>query len=405
MKAPQSWKIVIFLSPLVLTLGLAMDIYLPSIPKMPEALNTSVQSVQLTLSLFLLVFGLGQLIFGPLSDQIGRKKTVLLSYVLYFLGSMICALSDSFPLFLSARMIQGLGACGTLVCAFSILKDLYNGDEVTRCFSYLKGLMGAAPITAPVIGAWLDLWFGWRASFWALTFYGALALGIFILYGKETHPESKRRKIDINLFKRYASILKSSTFRNYALVCICAQGVLFGFFSLSPHLIIGELHFREQEFSVFFGVNALCYLTGAFSSGYLLNRKGPGTVIFIGSLTVLGAGLSMFSAYLLSGFNIWTLMIPSVIASAGVAMMMGPASASAVAPFNNYVGTATALLGCIECAGGSLIGNLLTMLPLHNQLPLALNLLGTGSVALLALLSVRGFAEIRKSFSGKKARP
>ena len=179
MKAPQSWKIVIFLSPLVLTLGLAMDIYLPSIPKMPEALNTSVQSVQLTLSLFLLVFGLGQLIFGPLSDQIGRKKTVLLSYVLYFLGSMICALSESFPLFLSARIIQGLGACGTLVCAFSILKDLFKGDEVTRCFSYLKGLMGAAPITAPVIGAWLDLWFGWRASFWALTFYGALALGIF----------------------------------------------------------------------------------------------------------------------------------------------------------------------------------------------------------------------------------
>jgi multidrug resistance protein len=204
-------KLVFLLAPLVFSFAVGQDIFIPEVPKLTGLFHTTPGLVQLTLSLFMLAVGVGQLIIGPLSDRFGRKSIVLLSIALYTLGSIAAVLTESIDILIFTRILQGFGACGMMVCAFAIVRDLSEGNESAQIYSYLNGAIAISPLLAPLAGGYLDVSFGWRAPFF---FLGILGVAIFIAIAlclSETIKEKNKNASLEGSFKDYLRVIKKQT--------------------------------------------------------------------------------------------------------------------------------------------------------------------------------------------------
>ena len=203
------------LAPLVIALALAMDTYVPAIPEMTTVLHASSQTMQLTLSLFMLAAGIMQLFIGPLSDQYGRRRINFLSLAVFFIGSLLCATSQSSSQLILYRIIQAGGSIGMLVTAFAIVRDRYHGEASAKTYSYLNGIIAFSPLFAPFIGSYLDVHFGWQATFLVLlvvAFIGFVSVYYFI---PESLAIDKRLPISMKLFHEYKGILLNLLFLYY----------------------------------------------------------------------------------------------------------------------------------------------------------------------------------------------
>src|SRR3954468_11580307 len=155
---------------------MSVDMYLPALPSMTQALGAGPGLVQLTLSAFFLGFALGQLVYGPLSDRYGRRRPLLAGLLLYTVASLLCAVTPSIWTLILARLLQGLGACAGPVLARAVVRDLYDRDRAARMLSLLFLVLSAAPLLAPTIGGQILIWVGWRAIFLLLTLFGVVSL-------------------------------------------------------------------------------------------------------------------------------------------------------------------------------------------------------------------------------------
>ncbi|MFK7823376.1 MAG: multidrug effflux MFS transporter [Oligoflexales bacterium] len=380
------FKFILVLAPSVMTLGMAMDIYIPSVPKMPQSLNTNAGSIQFTLTVFLLGFGLGQLFMGPLCDRYGRRLLGILSAITYIASSLMCAVAVNVEVLIIARIFQAFGACGTQIVAFAVVKDLLQGKQAVLVINYLKGVMGIAPIVAPIIGAFLDSYFGWRMSFGFLALFGVLVLSISYFILSESLPIKSQIPIDYRLLSRYGRLYGNPQFLIFSACCISAHSVLFCFFSISPHIIISILGFDTTEFSLFFGINAVVFFVSSVVSGKIQIRVGATNTIIYGSSLIFFGGLIMLTFHAFNGLSLLQFLLPSYLASAGVAFVLGNAMAEGIAPYSNMVGTAAAAMGCLEVLVAGLIGNtMMSFGPINDSFPEAITLLFLGSAPLILL--------------------
>lgn len=352
-------KLLYVLIPFALTLGMALDIYLPSIPRISGSLSTSLEMVQWTMSGFFLCFGIGQLFVGPISDQIGRKKTVFISLVLYTSGAILSAIAPNIEILILSRCIQAFGACGTQISAFTIAKDSIKDKKTSeQVFTYLKGSMGFAPMVAPIIGAFIDHHISWRASFYILALFGVLLMILDYKWLNESLDENKRVKFGFGSVSSYFTMLKNRKFISLAICTIASQAVLFSFFSLSPHIIITTLGYTHQFFALCFGINALTYTFASVASAKLLTRVEATTCIMIGGVLMLLAGILLLTFIHFQKLNIILLMAPALLASSGTSFIFGPATSMAIDQYKRITGTATALIGSLEAISAAFIGNM-----------------------------------------------
>ena len=190
----KMFQVILILLPFGLSFAFGLDMYVPIIPQMSEIFNTTPSMVQLTLSLFLLTTGLGQLFIGPLSDQVGRKKILTLSSLLFVFGSLMCAYSTTIGWLIGARICSSLGACGMLVTTFALVRDLFTGNQSGQMYSFLNGAIGISPTFAPIFGGYLALYFGWQSIFFSLALLGIIAFLITGFFVEETHRRKRGLK-------------------------------------------------------------------------------------------------------------------------------------------------------------------------------------------------------------------
>src|SRR5580693_3090680 len=176
MLRPGTFSLTLLLSFLTALGPLTMDMYLPSLPAIGQALDASTVQVQLTISSYLIGFAAGQIIYGPISDRLGRKPVLLAAICVYGLGSVLCATTRSIDALIAARFVQALGGAGAIVLARAVVRDLYSGVHAGRELSLMGSIQALAPILAPVIGGLLQTVFGWRASFILLVIF-AVTIG------------------------------------------------------------------------------------------------------------------------------------------------------------------------------------------------------------------------------------
>jgi DHA1 family bicyclomycin/chloramphenicol resistance-like MFS transporter len=394
-----------FASPrLVLILGglsafgpLSIDMYLPALPALSRDFAASTSATELTLSACLLGLALGQVIAGPLSDRLGRRRPLLVGLAAYALASLLCVLAPSVGALVALRFVQGLAGAAGIVIARAVVRDLYSGIALARFFSLLLLVNGLAPILAPVLGGQLLRLTSWRGVFVTLAIIGSLLLLASALGLRESLPPASRHVGGISgTLATFHDLLTDRSFLGFALSCGIAFAAMFSYISGSPFVLQGIYGVSPQVFSVIFGTNALGLMAAGQVNGRLVGRVAPYRLLACGLTASALGGLSLLLVVVLGGGLIGVL--PSLfVVVASLGLVLPNASALALARYGRVAGSASALLGVLQFTFGAAAAPLVGISGARTALPMALVIAGLGacSLATFALLTRQPQPSIR----------
>jgi len=374
---------LLLLSPFIFTFAFALDVYLPSIPNIHTYFSTTPVIVQLTISLYLLMTGIGQLLIGPLSDSVGRRWIIISGTLVFLLGSITAALSVNIEMLIIARAIQGLGSCAMMVATFAVVRDLYSSDECARMYSFLNATIALSPLLAPIVGGYLAEWEGWRSSFVFLAIMAFLVALLGFFKVKETLTKENKAKLTRKVFSNYAQIIKDRTFRMYVFCASAGFACFLTFFSVSSYIIIKLLGVPEEHFGFYFASIAVVFFIGSLISGYSSKKIGAYKTVLIGTLFISLSGIIMLLWYLLFGLSIAAFIAPMMIMGIGGAMVMGGGAGGAIEPFPTMAGAASAVFGFCEFVFAFVVSSIVLGWKVTNTVPLALTLMVLGVSAFL----------------------
>lgn len=278
--APPRVGLLVLLGAMTAFGAMSIDMYLPALPTMGRALGAGPGAVALTLSAFIAGMGAGQILWGPLSDRIGRRRPVLIGVALYIAASIACALAPTIEPLIAARFVQGVGGCASLVVARAVVRDRWDTVETARIFSYLTLVMGLAPVLAPAIGALLLGSAGWRSVFWVLAIFGAVVGAAVLSSLPETRDRAAARRARAEPpWRTYARLLGHRRLIGYVLAAGAASGALFAYIVTSPALFIEGFGLTPDAFAWLFGANALGFIGAAQLNRWALRRLDPDAVV------------------------------------------------------------------------------------------------------------------------------
>lgn len=382
-------KAILSLIFLVILMPLAMDIYVPAIPELIVKMHSTPAKVQITLSIFLVVYALSQLIIGPLSDQIGRIKTALMGAVIFVVACGLASLSDHVFSLIICRVFQALGAAMTFVAAFAMVRDLFDGDQNAKIYSYLNGAIAFSPIFGPAIGSWFDLKFGWPSVFIVLMCIGVACAVVIATCIRETLPPSQRMLMSSKILSNYLTALKNTNF----IWCSISMGVgiayLFTFFSLSPYIILTMLHLGKKMFGLYFAFMGVAFMVGSFLGARTVGWIGRHNNILLGHFIAFIGGAWLVIWYLSSGLHLYGFLLPMLPIGIGGTLSLGSATSSALEPFSEIAGLATALLGFIQATVAAITGTIAVGHGVHSPLPLGIVALILSGAMILVFLVLK----------------
>lgn len=356
MPNPRSTLVTVLLT-LVVALGpMSTDFYLPSLPSLVDYFATDVARVQLTLSVFLVGFAVGQLFYGPLSDRYGRRPIMMAGVAIFTLASVACMLATSIEMLVAARLVQAIGACAGPVLGRAVVRDVYGREGAARMLSLIGAAMALAPLIGPVVAGYLVVAFGWQSSFLVLMIYGVLVLlGIFTALG-ETNPHLGETTSVGQMLRNYRAFLRNREWLGYVLCNSAAYAGLFAFISGSSHVFIKVLGLAPHLFGLCFSAMVAGYIGGTMLSARMVMRLGIERMVMAGALLCAVSGLAM-AALAVSGIeSVLSVLAPVIFFAAGVGLVMPNSMAGAIGPFPTMAGAASALLGFIQMTIGALVG-------------------------------------------------
>jgi len=355
---------------LVVTLGIlsacgpmAIDMYLPAFPQMAAELGVSIAQVQWTLSAFLLGLAAGQVLYGTLSDHLGRRGPLLVGCLAYTAAGGVCVFAESITWLIGARFLMGLGGSAGVVISRAIVRDLFDQTQAARYLSLLMIIGGIAPIVAPFLGGVMLEYFPWRTIFWAVAGFGVVCLVMVWRVARETLPPERRLHGNLAAVGiRYARLIVDRRFLTPALAFGMGFGALFTYITGSSGVFQGLYGVSPQAFSYFFAVNAFGSYAGGQFNRVLLRWFDVRTILPTACVAnaVLTLGLLVVVAGGVGG--LWTFAIVLCLSMASLSMVFPNATAVAMSPFARQAGTASALLGVFQYTLGGLAGGLLGMI-------------------------------------------
>ncbi|VVC75702.1 Bicyclomycin resistance protein [Aquicella siphonis] len=362
------------------------DMYTPSLPYIAKSFNVPNTAIQFTMAVYMLGFSLSHLYYGPLSDRVGRRYPILHGIFLCMLGSLVCAFAPSVKVVLAGRLIQGFGVGACSSVGRPVLRDLLSGGQLARLGSHLGMINVFVVAAAPIAGGYIQHWSGWRANFAALFIYSAVTWILFFKVLPETNkhldPDATRFR---EMCKNYWKVITNRTFLGYTFCSCFAYAGLISYLTIAPFLLQSLIGLTPVEYGWLSLFNASSFFISTFINARLIMSKGIARMVSIGNLLMLISGLSMLSCGLLGWLNPFVIVTPIVIFSMGAGFTFSNAFAGAFHPFPKMAGTAGALYGCIQVLGAALMSAGISILPEHNQIPLALVLTLLGLFSLMSL--------------------
>ena len=371
---------------------MSIDMYLPAFPTIRAEFGSSASEVQLSLSAFMLAFGFGQIVYGPLGDYFGRRPVLIAGVVLYILVSLLCLFAHSAPQLIVLRFVQGLAACAPPVMARTMVRDLAERDQAAQVMSILMASSSMAPMLAPLIGSQVMYFFGWRAIFTTLAIFGALSLGMALLVTHETlRPEHRGPLAFSGILARFVELLKSSTFLGYALTTGFLFGAMFSFISLSSFVLIGIYGLSPSTYALAFGATVVSMTIGAAVNSRLTRRVGAEVMLRRATWGPGIAGVALIVCGVIEANTGALGWIPFVVLSTalvcGMSFIAPNSTACALQRYPHMAGTASSLLGVIQFGCGATFGAIAGLLLSETILPMAL-FMGAGGIASFVIYRV-----------------
>ncbi|QTO55271.1 Bcr/CflA family drug resistance efflux transporter [Duffyella gerundensis] len=374
--------LVVVLGLLAMLMPLSIDMYLPAMPQIASEFGVSAGSVQMTLSVYIFGFALGQLIYGPLADSFGRKPVIALGTLTFALAAAACALAQTIDQLIVMRFLHGLSAAAASVVINALMRDSYSKEEFSRMMSFVMLITTIAPLLAPIIGGWLLVLWNWHAIFWTLSVAALLTTVLVVTRIKETLPKEKRQRFHLRTtLGNFLSLFRHKRAFSYMLASGFSFAGLFSFLNAGPFVYIEVNHISPQNFGYYFALNIVfLFLMTLFNSRFV-RRFGP--------LAMFRLGL-----YIQFAMGIWLLIVSALDLGFlplvfGVAMFIGcvaMVSSNAMAvildEFPHMAGTASSLAGTLRFGVGAMVGVVLSQATFTTAWPMV------WSIALCATLSV-----------------
>lgn len=383
----QRLRFVLVLGALTALGPLTIDMYLPALPSIATDLQTSSAAVQLTLTGTLLGLALGQLLIGPISDAIGRRRPLLAGIAVHVLASILCVVAPNVAVLGVLRVLQGLGAAAAAVIAMAVVRDLFSGMGMARMLARLMLVMGVAPVLAPTLGSEVLRWTDWRGVFVGLAILGLILVSIAAFGLRETLPPERRRTGGIGgTLGTYGSLLRDRRFVGLVFVAGLTMAALFSYVAGSSFVFQEQYGLSEQEFGFAFGAGAVGMIIATQVNVRLLRRFSPQQVLIaaLSGGAVAGIVMVFLAVTGIGGFLGVLLPIWVVLAAAGLALPNAPALA--LSRHGEAAGTAAALLGAVQFGVGALAAPLVGTLG-SDSVAMALVIAG-GMLLALAVLFV-----------------
>lgn len=333
---------------------LSFDMYLPGLPQLTSDLGATDTGGQLSLSAAMLGLGLGQVVVGPLSDQLGRRRPLLIGVALFTVASIACALAPNIGFLLVARLIGGFGGGAGAVLARAMVRDLFQGRDAARAFGITALVFGVAPVVAPLLGALLMAVTGWRGIFVAIAVCGA-ALLVAAWRLPETLPPERRHEARITkLFSDFPRVLRDRSFLAPTLVLAIGFQPLSLYLAMSSFALQHGYGLSAQQFGYLFAANSVGIL--------LLGRVNLRVVDRVGSYRVLAwtvalsivACLAVAAATVL-GASVWWVLVPLFLAISVAGPLLPNATSLALESQGHVIGAASACMGLVQTLFGAFI--------------------------------------------------
>lgn len=375
MRRADSAPVIVLLTVLVALGPISTDLYLPSLPSLMRYFSASEAEVQLTLSIFLVGLAASQLVYGPLSDRFGRKPVLLAGLVIYLAASIACMLAPSIESLIAARFLQALGACVGPVLCRAVVRDVYGREGAARVLSYLAAAMAIAPLLGPILGGYLQAWFGWRANFAALVIYGLGGLaGAAALLPETHHDRNPLATRPSNILETYLMLAGQRRYVGYVLSSAFGYSGIFCFISGSSFVLMGMMKLEPNAYGYCFAAVVAGYIVGATLAGRLARKVTIHHMIAAGGAIALVGGIVLVALASAGIDTVMAIVAPTTVYLFGVGMVMANSMAGAIGPYPRAAGAASALLGFTQMSTAALVGAAIGHAADGTQMPMVIAL-------------------------------
>lgn len=370
----KKYIFVIFISTLFASIGqVGADLYLPSLPAISISLNTTAHMAQATVFLFMIGYAAARLIYGPISDAVGRKKPLIVGLLCYLLGVVVCAMAPSIAILILGRFLQGLGAGAGVVIASAIIRDMLEGEHLAQAYSYMSLANIVFIASAPLAGGYLQHAYGWRSSFIVLIVFAAIALcfGLFVLRETNIHRTLQNLKPK-QLKTNFLTLFANKQFIIYGLFIFIAYGGIVAWLTLGPILLHFTLGFSPVGFGWVALLGGAFYAVGVIINTIIGKKAGINKMLFLGTICITIASIFLLLFALLHMLNFWVIIMPVMLFFTSAGFIFPNAYAGALTPFGKIAGIAGAVIGCMQIVGGTVASGIMTLSPVDTQMPLAI---------------------------------
>ncbi len=342
---------------------LAIDMYLPAMPNIAKDLVVAESAVQMTLSVYIGAFAIGQLIHGPLADSFGRKPVLLIGIVFFAIASIFSAMVNSIETLMIARGFQGFAGAAVAVIIQAIVRDMFDREDFTRVMSFVTLIMTIAPLVGPLLGGHISVWLGWRAIFIILTVI-AILIGIAVLRKiPETLSEKNKQSLRFGVVTRnYLSLFKDPVAMGLILCSAFSFSGMFAFLTAGSFVYIDVYGVKPDHFGYFFGFNIIAMMVMTSLNGRLVKKVGSHFMLRLGLAIQFLAGIGLFVS-LLTGPEFWQLVLFIALYISTLSTIGSNASGLLLSHYPNMAGTASSLSGSLRFGISSLIGGIVAVFP------------------------------------------
>ncbi|MHB8848749.1 MAG: multidrug effflux MFS transporter [Burkholderiales bacterium] len=360
------------------TLGpFSIDTYMPSFPAIQASLHASPLQLQQTLSVYLFCFAAMMLFHGSLSDSYGRRPIILVSLIAFIVTSIACVFAADIRVLMLFRGLQGLSAGAGMIVGRAMVRDLYSGPEAQRLMSHITMMFGLSPAVAPIIGGYLQIWFGWQSIFIFMALLGLLLLILSYYYLQETHALDKRQLFSFKpLINNYHQVASHPHFLLLAVTIALNFAGFFLYIASAPVFVLNILHLHENQFAWLFIPAISGVIVGAFLSGRLAGRATPQqTVAYAYGLLLTAAILNLAYSSLFTPSWPWA-VLPVSLYGMGMSLAMPSITLLALDLFPQHRGLVSSMQGFVQTMLNAVVAGVVSPLLSFSPIYLALGMTG-----------------------------
>ncbi|MGK2228650.1 MAG: DHA1 family bicyclomycin/chloramphenicol resistance-like MFS transporter [Devosia sp.] len=332
---------------------LSISLYGPALPTIVSELGTTDAMGKLSLAVYFGAFALAQLVCGPLSDSLGRRKVTVLFLMFYVVGSLVAALGASVEMLLLGRVLQGIGVSVGVALSRAMVRDQFTGAESIRIMTLINLILTVAPAIAPTLGSVMLLFGSWHLLFLVMGAYGLGLIALTQWATRETHPVAARVPFRLgSVMRNYGALLTSSAFMIPGLVLALSFGGFYGFAALLPFVLIGEIGLSTFQFAMVMLIQTGSFIAGNVLAGYAASRLTGTRMVQVGLVLIGLAGIGFAIGLRLYPDAVLAVMLPVALWMLAMAFIGPSTTSAAMAGFGSIAGAAGAMTGVFQIGGG-----------------------------------------------------